>query len=100
MEYRKFGETYVLRLEIGEEIITQIKKFCIKHGIGSGRVTDIGVVRRAKISYFNLASGDYLHREVSGNIEITSLMGSISIMEGEPFPSPWQMPIFSCWVVT
>ena len=86
MKYRKYGEAYVLRLEIGEEIITQLKKFCIELGIESGKVNGIGVVRNAIISYFDLASMEYLHRELIGNMEMTSLMGNISLMEGEPFP--------------
>ena len=95
MKYRKYGETYVLRLEIGEEIITQLKKFCKGLEIESGKVNGIGVVRNAIISYFDLASMEYLHREFMGNMEMTSLMGNISFMEGEPFPSPWQMKIFN-----
>jgi predicted DNA-binding protein with PD1-like motif len=86
MQYRKIEQIYVLRLEIGEEIITQLKNFCKELEIGSGKVSGIGVVRRATISYFDLPSGDYLHRDLSGNMEMTSLMGNISIMDGEPFP--------------
>ena len=86
MEYRKIGDIYILRLEIGEEIITQLKNFCVEREIGSGKVSGIGVVRRAIISYYDLPSGDYLHRELTGNMEMTSLMGNISIMDGEPFP--------------
>ena len=63
----------------------QLKKFCIELGIESGKVNGIGVVRNAVISYFELASMEYLHREFMGNMEMTSLMGNISFMEGEPF---------------
>ena len=70
MKYRKYGEVYVLRLEIGEEIITQLQKFCVELEIESGKVNGIGVVRNAIISYFDLASMDYLHRELSGNMEM------------------------------
>jgi len=86
MKYRKYGDVYILRLEIGEEIITQLKKFCVELGIESGKVNGIGVVNSAKISYFDLASMDYLHKELTGNMEMTSLMGNISLMEDEPLP--------------
>jgi predicted DNA-binding protein with PD1-like motif len=86
MEYRKIGQIYVVRLEIGEEIITQLKELCTQLQIGAGKVCGIGVVRSAVISYFDLPSGEYRHRKLSGNMEITSLMGNISSMEGEPFP--------------
>ena len=86
MEFRKCGERYMLRLEVGEEIIGTIKEFCDRHGIGSGKVTGIGVLRKAQISNYDLALRDYHHREISEYVELTSLLGNISIMEGEVFP--------------
>ena len=86
MEFRKYGERYMLRLEVGEEIIGTIKEFCKQQAIGSGKVTGIGVLRKAQISYYDLALRDYHHREISEYVELTSLMGNISIMEGQVFP--------------
>jgi len=86
MEYRRFGDMYVLRLEIGEEIVSQLTGFCKAHGIGAGTVAGIGVVRRAKISYFDVRSGQYQHHAIEDYMELTSLMGNISIMEGVPYP--------------
>ena len=86
MEYRKIGKIYVVRLEIGEEIITKLKELCSDLKIGAGKVNGIGVLRSAVISYFDLPTGVYLHRKLSGNMEITSLMGNISSMQGERFP--------------
>lgn len=86
MEFRKYGERYMLRLEVGEEIIETIKEFCTQQGIGSGKVTGIGVLRKVQISYYDLALGDFHHREISEYVELTSLMGNISIMESQVFP--------------
>ena len=86
MKCQKNGQIYILRLEIGEEIITALKETCKELEIRAGKVSGIGVLRSAKISYFDRGSGAYLHRELSGNMEMTSLMGNISSMAGEPFP--------------
>jgi len=86
MEFRKYGERYMLRLEVGEEIVETIKEFCDRHGIGSGKVTGIGMLRKAQISYYDPALRDFHHREISEYVELTSLMGNISIMEGEVYP--------------
>jgi len=51
MEFRKFGERYLLRLEVGEEIIGIIKDFCMKQGIGSGQVS--GTVRSLPVLLLN-----------------------------------------------
>lgn len=86
MKFRKFGDTYLLRLEIGDEILSQLKLFCSELQVGAAKVSGIGVVGQAVISYFDLPSGEYLHRELSGNMEMTSLLGNISLVDGEPFP--------------
>jgi predicted DNA-binding protein with PD1-like motif len=86
MQFKKYGERYLLRLEVGEEIIETIKEFCTQRRIGSGKMTGIGVLRKAQISYYDLALRDFHHREIFEYVELTSLMGNISIMEGQVFP--------------
>lgn len=86
MEFRKIGDRYIVRLDVGEEIIETLKKFCDDQGITSGQVMGIGVMRQAKISYFDIEMVDYIHRDISDYVEVTSLMGNISIMDGEVFP--------------
>jgi len=86
MDIKKFGNKYVLRLEIGEEIIVKLIEFCRERKIVSGKVSGIGVLRDPVISYFELSSGEYRHRDLSGNYEMNSLMGNISIKDGDPFP--------------
>ena len=33
MEYRKFGDTYIVRMDPGEEILTQLKVFAEQEGV-------------------------------------------------------------------
>ena len=42
MEYRKFADTYVIRLDKGEEIISSLQAICEKENIRLGSVEGIG----------------------------------------------------------
>jgi hypothetical protein len=86
MDFKRFDQAYVLRLEQGEEIVATLRRFCQEQGVTGGWVMGIGTVRQATLSYFVLAEGVYHHTELSGDHEITSLMGNISVMEGEGYP--------------
>lgn len=85
MEFKQFGKRYIVRLDVGEEITETLKQFCSKNGIESGSVMGIGAIREARISYFDMGKRDYIDKEISEDLELTSLMGNVSIMNGEPF---------------
>ena len=85
MEFRDFGNRYIVRLDPGEEIIRSLVEFCSENKIESGRVMGIGAIRQTRIGYINLESKDYIFREFLGDYELTSLMGNISVMDGEVF---------------
>ncbi len=85
MEYKKFGNKYVVRLESGEEIVESIKKLAIEEKIRLGRVTGIGAVNKARIGLFKLAERQYYSKELEGGMEIVNLSGNISEMNGETY---------------
>lgn len=85
MEYKKFGNKYVVRLESGEEIVESIKKLAIEEKIRLGRVTGIGAVNKARIGLFKLAERQYYSKELEGDMEIVNLSGNISEMNGETY---------------
>jgi predicted DNA-binding protein with PD1-like motif len=78
MEYKKIGEAFVIRLDRGEELLEILIDFCKSQQIHAGTVMGIGALSKARISYFDAIAGVYLHRDLSGDREMTSLMGNIS----------------------
>jgi predicted DNA-binding protein with PD1-like motif len=86
VNYREYGDQFVLRLDPGEEVISEIKRFCEENEIESGKVMGIGVLREAKLSYFDPQQGEFHHREFSEYMEMISLMGNISVMDGAIYP--------------
>jgi predicted DNA-binding protein with PD1-like motif len=85
MEFRKFGNKYFLRLDKGEEIIETLKKFCSDQKIKLGWIKGIGAAGNITIGLFETSIKEYHSVELKGDFEITSLLGNITTMEGEPY---------------
>lgn len=82
MEYKRFKDKYLVRLERGEEIVESVTKLCKEEGIRLGRVTGIGATNKVKIGLFNVETKEYHSTELEGDMEITNLSGNISTMDG------------------
>ncbi|HLR34822.1 MAG TPA: PPC domain-containing DNA-binding protein [Tissierellales bacterium] len=85
MDYKKFGNKYILRLEQGEEVVTKLKEFCKEQNIKLGWIKGIGAVNKIKIGIFKVDEKVYYTKELRGDYEITSLLGNISTMDGEVY---------------
>ena len=85
MQYRKSGNTWTVRLDLGEDIIAQLKKLCEDEGIRLGRVEAIGATDRAVIGVYDLEKKEYYPEEINEFMEITSLNGNITAMDGKPY---------------
>ena len=83
MQYRKSGDRWIVRIDRGEEIVENLKRFCEESGVRSGAVSGIGATNRAVIGLFKTATKEYLSHEMTGDLEITNLTGNISTMDGE-----------------
>lgn len=85
MEYRVFGETIVLRLEKGEEILEIIKKLCEKEDIKAGSISGLGATNHVVIGLFKVDEKKYYSNTFEEDFEITNLTGNISRMNGEVY---------------
>ena len=85
MEYRRLGNTYMVRIDWGEDIMVQLKELCEKESVRLGRVEAIGAADRAVIGVYDLEKKEYSTEEISEFMEITGLNGSITEMDGKPY---------------
>lgn len=85
MDYRKFGNKYVVRLEKGEEIVSSLKELSRKEKISLGRISGIGAVGEAEIGYFETKIKEYHSKVLKGDMEILNLNGNISEMNNEVY---------------
>ena len=82
MEYRRFADTYVVRLDRGDEVIQSLTELCEVEQIALGEITGLGAADHAVVGLYHVADRRYQKQELSGPMEITSLVGNISQKDG------------------
>ena len=85
MVYRKIGDTYLVRMEIGEEIMAALKELCRKEDIRLAEVSALGATDHAVIGVYDLERAVYQPEELNGLMEIASLTGNVTTMKGETY---------------
>lgn len=83
MEYRRFGDTIVVRMDVGEEILAQVKAVAEKENIKFATVDALGAAKDFTIGVYNVPEQKYYSTQHQGAFEIVSLHGSIDTMDGE-----------------
>ena len=87
MDYRKFNDKYVLRLEKGEEVIFKIKELAEKEKISLAEITGLGAASLVEIGVFNVNTKEYKTKVFEGMFEITSLVGNVTLKENDVYDS-------------
>ena len=85
MEYRKFGDTYVVRMERGEEIIACLGDFCRREKIFLASVQALGAVDRAVVGIYDVEKKQYFKKEFCEPMEICNLCGNVTRKDGEVY---------------
>ena len=83
MEYKKFGQEYVVRMDKGEEILEQIKKIALAENIQLAKVTALGATNDFTVGVYKTEEKKYYANSFKGDHEIVSLTGTINTMNGE-----------------
>ncbi len=84
MRYKRFGDVFILRFDMGEEIVSSLGEFCRKENIRAGHVSAIGAAKDIEIAAFDVSAKKYSTVELKENHEILSLKGLVSFAEGKP----------------
>lgn len=85
MEYRMFGNHYVVRIDKGQEVLSCLEELCRKEQIKLGSAVGLGACDRVTVGLFDTRKKVYKKVEFTGPMEITSLVGNISTKDGEPY---------------
>lgn len=85
MEYRRFGETYVVRLDPGEEILTQIAALAEKEQIRLAEVSGLGALKELCVCVFDVAEKVFYDNSYAEALELLSLSGTITEKDGTPY---------------
>ena len=83
MDYRKFNNYYVVRIDKGEEILEKIKEISLKENIKLANVNALGATNDFTVGVFKTAEKKYYANNFTGDHEIVSLTGTINTFNGE-----------------
>ncbi len=83
MRYKKTGSFYIVRIDRGEEIVGTLKLFCTDKKIALGTVQGIGAADPVTIGLFETGTKTYHTTTLTGDHEISSLLGNITTKDGE-----------------
>ena len=85
MEYRRFGDTLIVRMDKGEEIVEQLTKLASDEHIALAEVSALGAVGDITVGVFYTGEKEYHSNRFQGDLEIVSLTGTVTAMEGKPY---------------
>lgn len=82
MDYRRFGDTIIARMDKGEEILEQLKVIAEKESIKLASVSALGATDDITVGVFRTGEKKYCANHFTGDMEIVSLTGTVSTMDG------------------
>ena len=85
MDYRRFGNSYMVRLDPEEEILTQLMLLAEKEQIVLAEVTGLGALKELEISVFDTKIKEYYNNTYAEAMELLSLTGTITQMHNKPY---------------
>lgn len=82
MEYRRFGNTIVARIDRGEEILAAVREIAGAEHIQLASVSALGATNDFTVGVYSVDEKQYHANDFKGNFEIVSLTGTINTMDG------------------
>ena len=77
MEYRQFSDTYIVRLDPGEDIVEQLARLAKDEGLCLAEINGLGAVDDFTVGVFDKNEKRFLPNRFQGAYEIVSLHGTI-----------------------
>lgn len=85
MEYRRFGDSFIIRMDKGEEIVEQLTAVAARERIALAEVSALGAVGSFTAGVFYPGEKEYHANDFTGDFEIVSLTGTVTEMDGKPY---------------
>ena len=83
MEYRRFDNTIVARIDRGEEVLEQVAAIAQAEQIKLASVQALGALGSFTVGVYKVDEKKYYANSFEGSFEIVSLTGTIDTMNGE-----------------
>ncbi len=85
MIYKKCGNAYMVRIDRGEELVEKLMEFAKAEKIKLATVSGIGAADDVTIGVYSVEEQKYYQNEYKEELELTSLAGNFSTMDGQEY---------------
>ena len=85
MEYRRYQDAMVVRLDPGDEVVSCLAQAVKESGLRQASVSGIGAINEVTLGVFDTETHEYHKYTHKGVYEITSLLGNITRQGDEPY---------------
>lgn len=85
MDYRRFDQGYVLRLDPGEEIVECLTHLVDQEQVQLATVSALGAANDVTIGIFDTVEKKYYSQRYQGDFEISALVGNVTRKDGAPY---------------
>ena len=82
MDHRKFNGIIYVRIDKGEEIISELLRVCRKEGVRSAVFCGIGGCGHAELQTFIPEKGEFETETADGMLELVNITGNITTDDG------------------
>ena len=85
IEYRKYGNTIIARLDVGDEIMATIRKIVDAENIKLAQINGLGGTSDFTIAVRNHATRQYDPTDYKGRFEIANIHGNVTTLNGKAY---------------
>lgn len=85
MDFRRFGDNFVVRLDPGDEIVESLMHLAGQEGIHLASVSGMGAVNQITLGIFCPDTKQYKANIFRADFEIVSLTGNLTTQNGRPY---------------
>lgn len=82
MKTKQISQGWLVRLEKGELLVGALLNACTDHNVQSGWLQGIGAVSELELGFYDLEHKEYHWKKFNQLLEITSIQGNISQLDG------------------
>jgi len=78
------AKVFMGKLTYGADLLEELTEVCRRENVQLGRVEALGAVSRARLGFYNQQTREYQFFELDQPLEITKLVGNVSLKDGKP----------------